>query len=97
VEHGKASSQDTFTLVRNDDGVVALHPSSSLKASKNIRLDHMLEWEEMMMAKNMMLHYISTSKVWPQEHVMLLAAFFVRLETHTVRQKPHRNQVILLY
>jgi len=43
----KASSQDTFTLARNDGGVVALRPSSSLKASKNIRLDHMLEWEEM--------------------------------------------------
>lgn len=96
LDQEKASTSDTFGLTRVDD-VVAFQPISALKPSRNIRRDDELSWDELVSAKNTMLHFISTSKAWPQEHIESLAAFYVVLETHPMRQRNHGNKIMVTY
>jgi len=77
AEHRKATLQDTFTFAKGDNDIVALRPSLSLKALKNIKMDNKLDWLEIGIAKNMMLHHMKTSGVWPEKHLMSLATFYV--------------------
>ncbi|KAF8952989.1 hypothetical protein BDZ97DRAFT_1680327 [Flammula alnicola] len=97
AEHEKTSNHDTFSITRVDD-IVALQPISSLKPSKNIRRDEELTWDEMVMAKNTMLHFISKTNAWPEEHVHSLAAFYVILETHPMRLRDsYGSQIVMNY
>ena len=51
-----------------------MQPISTQRFSKNIRNDEDLSWEEMLEAKNTMLHFMWQSKAWPQAHTESLAA-----------------------
>lgn len=96
AENERTSNNDTFSITKVDD-IVALQPISSLKPSKNIQRDDELTWDEMVSAKNTMLHFCSKTGVWPAEHLGSLAAFYVILETHPMRQRDHGNQIITMY
>ena len=77
--------------------IIALQPISSLKPSKDIHRDKDLPWDEMIMAKNMMLHFITKSGVWQKEHIHSLVAFFVVLKNHPMHYWELGNKTILHY
>src|SRR6266702_5952352 len=74
MDTGKLISQDTLTFTHLE-GSIAIRPLASLRPSRNIRNDEELSWEEMMEAKNTMLHFMVKSAVWPMAHAESLAAF----------------------
>jgi hypothetical protein len=92
----RSISQDTLTLAQFE-GAISLRPLAAQRASKNIRNDRDLSWEEMFEAKNTMLHYMGLSGVWPAAHADSLAAFYFELEVHPRRQMPNGKKTLLLY
>ena len=92
----RSISLDTYAFTRLEDAI-ALRPMAAQRPSKNIREDHELAWDEMLEAKNTMLHHIAKSGVWPKPHAESLAAFFVNLELHPRRLQSHGRKALLLY
>ena len=96
AEHELTTNHNTYDLSTQGD-TLALQPLSSLKPSKSIRRDKNLSWEEMVTAKNNMIHFMSKSKLWPQSHMECIAKFYVALETHPIHQTTHGNCIITVY
>ena len=90
-----STNQDAFSLVQVD-GAFTIRPNTQ-RASRNIRRDEDLPWEEMVQAKNMMLEYIADSKAWSNRHAEALAGFFCALELHPRTLQPNGKQVLLRY
>ena len=82
-----------FTLLEN---TIALRPLAAQNPSKNIRNDAELSWEEMMDAKNTMLHFMAELGC-PRAHAKSLAAFYVTLELHPRRLLPNGKKALLIY
>ena len=79
-----SASHDTFGFTQVE-GTMALRPiGATQRASKNIRNDEDLSWEEMLFARNNMLGCIAKSGVWSDRHALNLASFYVVLEAHPV-------------
>lgn len=81
----------------NNCEYVELDYFTALRPSKNIRKDEDLSWEEMLEAKNTMLHFMAQSGLWPTAHAESLAAFFVALELHPRRLMANGKSTLLLY
>jgi hypothetical protein len=96
AEHELSTNNNTYGLATLGDSL-ALQPLSSLRPSKNIRRDEDLSWDEMVTAKNNMIHFMSKSKLWPQAHMECIAKFYVALETHPMRQTSHGNRIVTAY
>ncbi|KAF8465632.1 hypothetical protein DFH94DRAFT_639696 [Russula ochroleuca] len=96
ADANQSLSQDTFGFAQVD-GSFAIRPLAAQRASKNIRRDDDLSWEEMLQAKNNMLRFMSDSKVWPDAHAEALTGFFLALELHSRAQQPNGRQALLLY
>jgi len=73
AEHELTTSHNTYGL-STQGNTLALQPLSSLKLSKNIRRNEDLSWEEIVTAKNNMIHFMSKSKLWPQVAIARAAA-----------------------
>jgi hypothetical protein len=98
AEHELTTNHNTYGLTSSGLGdSLALQPLSSLKPSKNIRRDENLSWDEMVTAKNNMIHFMSKSKLWPLSHMECIAKFYVALETHPIRQTTHGNRIVTAY
>jgi hypothetical protein len=76
---------------------VELDYFTALRPSKNIRKDEELSWEEMLEAKNTMLHFMAQSGLWPKAHADSLVAFYVALERHPRRLMANGKTTLLLY
>jgi hypothetical protein len=96
AEHELSTNHHTYGLLSLGDSL-SLQPLSSLRPSKNIRRDEDLSWDEIVTAKNNMIHFMSKSKLWPLSHMECIAKFYVALETHPVRQTSHGNRIIAAY
>ena len=81
TDSNKSVSQDTLTFTQVGDSF-AIRPMAALRPSKQIRNDEDLSWEEMMDAKNVMLHYMAKSGAWEDEHATALASFYINLDCH---------------
>ena len=81
----------------NNFEYVELDYFTALRPSKNIRKDEDLSWEEMLEAKNTMLHFMTQSGLWPTAHAESLAAFFVALERNLLRLAGNGKTILLLY
>ena len=79
------------------EDTIAIHPLAALRPSKHIRNDEVLSWEEMLGAKNILLHSMAKSAIWPVTHVESLAAFYVNLEMHERAGTAMGKRVLLLY
>ena len=79
------------------EGAIAIRPLAAQRASRNIRNDEELSWEEMLDAKNTMLYFMAQSGMWPDKHAESLAAFFVGLELHPRRLQPNGKKALLMY
>ena len=95
TDSNRSISLDTFGFTRLED-TIAIRPLATLRPSKNIRDDEDLSWEEMMDAKNTMLHFMAKAN-WPRTHAESLAAFYVALELHPRRLLANGKKALLLY
>ena len=92
----ESTSHDTFGFTQFE-GVLAIRPLAAQRASKNIRRDEDLTWEEMLFAKDTMLECIAKSGIWSDRHTLSLASFFVALAGHPARWNPHGHKILLRY
>ncbi|KAF8261334.1 hypothetical protein EI94DRAFT_1481599, partial [Lactarius quietus] len=81
VQAARTFSNDALGLTQQE-GSIPLHPMASLKPSSHIRGDKELSWEEVFDAKNVMLHFMNKSGVWPCPHSESIASFYFNLELH---------------
>ena len=96
VKAHKSVNQDTMAITQLGDSF-AFRPLSALKPSKNIRNDEDLCWEEMLDAKNLMLHFMAKSGLWPTKHAEALATFFLNLELHPRKSQVNGKKALMLY
>ena len=96
TDSNKSVSQDTLTFTQVGDSF-AIRPMAALRPSKQIRNDEDLSWEEMMDAKNVMLHYMAKSGVWEDEHATALASFYINLDCHQRKEQDNGKMALLLY
>ena len=96
VDASKSISLDTLTLSQVGD-TIAMRPLASLRPSKHVRSDEELSWEEMLDAKNTMLHFMGKSGNWPAAHAELIAAFFLNLEWHPRRLQTNGKKALMVY
>ena len=81
----------------NELEYVELDYFTALRPSNNIRSDEDLSWEEMLDAKDSMLHFITQSGLWPTAHSESLAAFFIALAVHPRTLLTNGKKALLLY
>ena len=96
ADTNKSVSHNTLTFAQLGD-TFAIRPMAALRPSKNIRNDEELSWEEMMDAKNIMLHFMSKSGTWQAEHTVCVATFYVNLDCHQRKEQTNGKQALLLY
>ena len=92
----KLVSQDTLTFTQVGDSFV-IWPMAAMRPSKQIRNDEDLSLEDMMDAKNVMLHFMAKSMVWQEEHAMALATFYINLDCHQRKEQKNGKITLLLY
>jgi len=95
LENQHTMSEDTFGITKQDD-MVQLRSISSIKASKNVVQDAELSWRQMSMGKTTLLANLPNAN-WPAKHVNALTEFFLQLEMHPVRNRPHGEKILILY
>ncbi|KAF8266553.1 hypothetical protein EI94DRAFT_1701673 [Lactarius quietus] len=67
------------------------------KPSRHIRNDEDLTWEEMLNAKNVVLHFINKAGTWPAPHVESMATFYFNLKFHPRKLHMNGKKALLLY
>ena len=95
MDSNRSISLNTFRFTRLEDAI-AIRPLAAQRPSKNIRSDEELSWEEMLNAKNTMLHFMAKYN-WPLAHAESIAAFSVALELHPQRLQPNGKKALLQY
>ena len=68
-----------------------------MRPSKHIRCDKELGWEEMMDAKNIMLHFMAKSGLWPDEHAVSIATLYMNLDCHPRKGQKNGKAALILY
>jgi hypothetical protein len=92
----KSVSHDTLTFMQQGDTFV-IPPLAAIRPSKHIRNNEELSWEEMMDAKNMMLHFMVKSGLWQNKHTLSIVSFYVNLNCHPRKGQKNRKRALLLY
>ena len=96
ADSNKSVSQDTLTFTQTGDSF-AIRPMAALRPSRHIRNDEDLSWEEMMDAKNVMIHFMAKSGAWQDEHAQSLILFYVNLDGHQRKEQKNGKKALLLY
>ncbi|KAF8265986.1 hypothetical protein EI94DRAFT_1803712 [Lactarius quietus] len=81
VQAARLFDNNALGLTQHEGGI-ALHPMASLKPSSHVRGNEELSWQEMLDAKNVMMHFMNKSGVWPHTHSESIASFYFNLELH---------------
>ncbi|KAF8264643.1 hypothetical protein EI94DRAFT_1438289, partial [Lactarius quietus] len=79
------------------EGTIALHPMSAIKPSGNVRGDEELSWDEMLDAKNVMLHFMNKSGVWLRPHSESIMSFYFNLELHPRKLQLNGRRALIHY
>ena len=95
AEENKAAAEEAFGITKVD-GLMALKPFTSFKASKNVIKDKDLSWRQMSMGKNSMLHHMNKLG-WPEKHINALAHFYFILEDHPMRLRPDGDSILITF
>ncbi|KAN0138806.1 hypothetical protein V8E53_003194 [Lactarius tabidus] len=96
ANNNKSVSHDTLTFTQMGN-TFALRPMAALRPSKHIRNDKDLSWEEMLDAKNIMLHFMAKSGLWPVLHALSIISFFLNLEAHPRKGQKNGKKALMLY
>ncbi|KAF8261598.1 hypothetical protein EI94DRAFT_1605801, partial [Lactarius quietus] len=89
-------NNDALSLTQHE-GMITLHPMASIKPSSNVRGDEELSWEEMLDAKNIMLHLMNKSGVWPRPHSESITSFYFNLELHPRKLQLNSRRAMIHY
>ena len=89
-------NHDALTFMQQGD-TFAMCPLVGMRPSKNIRSNEELSWEEVMDAKNVMLHFMVKSRVWPDEHAVSVATLYLNLDCHPRKGQKNRKAALILY
>ncbi|KAJ7434034.1 hypothetical protein B0H11DRAFT_2258773 [Mycena galericulata] len=95
AEHHRAVADDAFGLAKTEEGM-ALRPLASSRPSRNVVKDKDLMWRQFNIGKNTMLTAMQKFG-WSPASLQSLAAFWLNLELHPQRSKPHGEQILLAY
>ncbi|KAN0136318.1 hypothetical protein V8E53_005923 [Lactarius tabidus] len=90
ADTNRSVSHDMLTFTQLGD-TFAIHPLAAVRSSKHIRNDEDLSWEEMLDAKNLMLHFMGKSGVWP------IASFFINIKCHPRKSQKNGKRALMLY
>ncbi|KAF8259773.1 hypothetical protein EI94DRAFT_1706846 [Lactarius quietus] len=96
IDANKSINNDTLAFVQLGSSI-AVRPMAAVKPSRHVRNDKDLGWEEMMDAKNIMLHFMTKSGAWPEAHAESMAAFFFNLNLHLRKMQMNGKAALLLY
>jgi hypothetical protein len=96
ADTNKSISHNTLAFTQLSD-TFTIHPMAALRPSKHIRNNKDLSWEEMLDAKNIMLHFMAKSGLWPAAHAMSIAMFFVNLDCHPRKSQKNGKKALLQY
>lgn len=80
----------------NGDNRVEVKRSTSDRPSKHVLKDHELSWRDFDIGKTNYLSAIRKAG-WPEANIACLVGFFVGVETHRYRQRPHGDITMLKY
>lgn len=94
INTDKSISHDTLTFTQLGDSF-ALCPLAAQRPSRHIRNDEDLSWEEMLDARNSMLHFMAKSRLWPAAHAESIAAFFLNLELHPRKAQKNGKKALI--
>ena len=89
-------NHDALTFMQQGD-TFAMCPLVGMRPSKNIRSNEELSWEEVMDAKNVMLHFMVKSRVWQDEHAVSVATLYLNLNCHPRKGQKNRKAALILY
>ena len=96
TDSNKSISHDTLSLTQVGD-TFAIRPTAAIRPSKHIQNDEDIGWEDMIDGKNIMLHFMAKSGLWPDAHAASTAAFFFELEHHQRKDQKNGKLALLLY
>ncbi|KAF8268163.1 hypothetical protein EI94DRAFT_1800747 [Lactarius quietus] len=95
VEANRSTSHDTLALTQLG-GTIAIGPLAA-KPSRHVRMDEELSWEEMFNTKNVLLHFMDKSGVWPIAHSECVANFFFNLKVHPRKLQTNGKKALIVY
>ncbi|KAF8264321.1 hypothetical protein EI94DRAFT_1540181, partial [Lactarius quietus] len=87
---------NSLGLAQHSDAI-ALHPLAIQRPTRSVRKDEHLSWGEMLDAKNMMIHFMEKSSMWPVLHAEAILGFFLNLELHPRAMQLNGKEAFLLY
>ena len=96
TDANRSISNDTLTFTQTGD-TFAIQPMTPIRPSKHIRNDEDISWEDMLDAKNVMLHFMAKSGQWEDAHATSITSFFYNLETHQRKDQKNGKRTLLLY
>ena len=96
TDSSKSVSHDTLAFTQVGD-TFAIRPMAAIRPSKHIWNDKDISWEDMIDGKNIMLHFMAKSGLWPDDHAASIAMFFFDLEHHQRKDQKNGKLALLLY
>ncbi|KAF8867843.1 hypothetical protein BD779DRAFT_1463467, partial [Infundibulicybe gibba] len=92
-----ATANDAYGITTNGPSdLMALKPVASFKASAKAIPDKDLTWRQMSTSKNCLLATMDRVG-WPQQHLLLLALFFHKLNCSPWRDHKNGDRILILY
>ncbi|KAJ7160560.1 hypothetical protein C8R43DRAFT_1176852, partial [Mycena crocata] len=93
------SSSDDISSVKlsqNAENQLTVQTGPSATAHKNMVRDDQLGWRNFSLGSNRYIKEIIRAN-WPKSHVDALTQFFYLLETHSLREQEHGEQILMIY
>ncbi|KAI0634904.1 hypothetical protein C8Q77DRAFT_1104688 [Trametes polyzona] len=87
------TGDESITLSQSD---AAITLSTAPKAPRHAKQDEHLSWDQVSKAKALFLRH-AEAEGWSDEHLEILALFFLALDNHPIRSEPFRNEVVVRY
>ncbi|KAG0706722.1 hypothetical protein DFH29DRAFT_995588 [Suillus ampliporus] len=95
ADNSRSSSEDAYGFAKVE-GMVALKPVASFKASQKALQDHDLSWRQFDLAKTSYLVHLEKCS-WPEKHQQALAMFFMLITNHEHRTRSCGEKTLLHY
>ncbi|KAI0629536.1 hypothetical protein C8Q77DRAFT_1040182, partial [Trametes polyzona] len=87
------TGEESFTLSQSDATITL---STAPKAPRHAKQDEHLSWDQVSKAKALFLRH-AEAEGWADEHLEVLALFFLALDNHPIRSEPLGNEVVVRY
>ena len=95
MDADQSTSHDTLALTQLG-GTITIGPLTS-KPSRHICMEEDLSWEEMLDARNFLLHFMDKAGTWPHTYMESVAAFCFNLEVHLRKLQKNGKRALIVY